>query len=56
MEYSEVEKEFMEMILKIGVEIMKAQGNGLDLKSDYFDGNKLYALRSKLGLEDLDIW
>ena len=46
----------MEMILRIGTEILKAQGNCLDLKSDYFDGNKFYVLQSKLGLEDLDIW
>ena len=56
MDYTDTEKEFMEMILKIGAEIMKAQNNWLEFKSGYFDGNHFYALRSKLGLEDLDIW
>ena len=56
MEYTEIEKEFMGMILKIGAEIIKAQDNCLEFKSGFFSSNDFYDLQHKLGFEDLDVW
>lgn len=56
MEYTETERAFMEMILKIGAQILSVQDNCIEFKCGYFDGNNLYELRNKLGLDDFDIF
>ena len=51
-QFTDVEKEFLELLFSIGYKILETQGtNNMYLKysGGYFDGNDLYKLSEKLG-------
>lgn len=50
-QFTDTEKEFLELLFSIGHRILESQGTNMYLKysGGYFDGNDLYNLSEKLG-------
>ena len=53
MEFTDAERQFIIMLLRIGRNILESQNNYMELEQcESFSGNDLFSLAVKLGLED----